>query len=110
MEHLLRLSPALAITARDAMRQVEVEELGMETFVTSFEEIGRAEGRVEGRVEERRDLVLRQLNRKIGPLTAELHAQVAALTAEQLLALSEALLDFTGVMDLTAWLDQRPSD
>jgi hypothetical protein len=103
MEHVLRLGPALAETARAAMRQVEVEETGMDTFVTSFEEIGAARGRAD----ERRDLVLRLLDRKIGPLSADLRAQVAALAPEALLDLSEALLDFTSVDDLSAWLAQR---
>jgi len=68
-------------------------------FVTSFEEFGRVEGQ--------RDLVLRQLNRKVGPLTEELQARVAALAPDGLLTLSEALLDFTDHGDLIAWLDQQ---
>ena len=71
----------------------------MTGFVTSFEEIGRVEGQ--------RDLVLRQLNRKVGPLTEELQARVAALAPDGLLTLSEALLDFTDQADLIAWLDQQ---
>ncbi|WP_129676108.1 DUF4351 domain-containing protein [Candidatus Chloroploca sp. Khr17] len=99
MEHLLRLQPELARQARDAMRQVEQEELGMETFVTSFEEIGREEGQ--------RELVLRLLTRKVGPLSATVQAQVTALSGEALLDLSDALLDFTQAADLTTWLDQH---
>ncbi len=91
----------------------------METFVTSFEEIGweaghaeglaagRVEGRAEGLVEGQRDIVLRLLERKVGALPADLQAQITALTAEQLLRLSDALLDFTSVADLTAWLEQQ---
>ena len=75
----------------------------MTGFVTSFEEFGRVEGRAEGQ----RDLVLRQLNRKVGPLADELQARVAALVPEVLLTLSEALLDFTDQTDLIAWLDQQ---
>ncbi|NJM07243.1 DUF4351 domain-containing protein [Candidatus Gracilibacteria bacterium] len=33
--------------------------------------------------------------------------QVELLSAEQLLALGEALLDFTTVEELAAWLDRR---
>ena len=99
MEHLLRLDPELARQARDAMRHVEEEELGMTTFVTSFEEIGRAD--------ERRDLVLRLLARKVGPLAPELQARVAALDLEAMLVLSEALLDFAALADLSAWLKQQ---
>jgi hypothetical protein len=70
-------------------------------FITSFEEIGRAEGQLE----ERRAIILRQLNRKVGPLTEELNARVSALPPELLLALSEALLDFAAQTDLVNWLD-----
>ena len=87
----------------------------MERFVTSFEEIGREEGLAEGReegqakgrTEGQRTLVLRQLTRKVGPLAPELQARVAALDPEALLTLSEALLDFTSMADLTAWLTEQ---
>ncbi|GAB4426120.1 MAG: hypothetical protein OHK0015_06680 [Chloroflexi bacterium OHK40] len=75
----------------------------MTHFVTSFEEIGRAEGRLE----ERQALVLRLLNRKIGPLANKLQVRVAVLAPDTLLTLSEALLDFTSQSDLLAWLDQQ---
>ncbi len=119
MEHILRLDPVLAQRAFDQMRQVEQEVYGMEHFVTSFEEIGREaglaeglalgriEGRAEGQVQERRDLVVRQLERKVGSLPLEIREQLMALTAEQLLRLSDALLDFTHMADLTAWLAQE---
>ena len=67
----------------------------MTGFVTSFEEFGRVEGQ--------RDLVLRQLNRKVGPLTEELQARVAALAPE-------GLLDFTNQTDLLVWLDQNSDE
>jgi len=103
LEHLLRLDPTRALQARATMRQVELEETGMDTFVTSFEEIGR----VEGQIEERRAIVLRLLNRKVGPLAEELQARVEILAPAVLLTLSEALLDFTDQTDLIAWLDQQ---
>ena len=79
----------------------------MERFVTSFEEIGREEGLVEGQTKGQRTLVLRLLTRKVGPLAPELQARVAALDPEALLTLSEALLDFTSMADLTAWLTEQ---
>ena len=75
----------------------------MSRFVTSFEELGRAEGRLE----ERQAIVLRQLNRKVGQLPEELRARVAALAPKTLLTLSEALLDFTAQSDLLVWIDQQ---
>ena len=81
----------------------------MERFVTSFEEIGREEGLVEGQTKGQRTLVLRLLTRKVGPLAPELQARIAALDPEALLTLSEALLDFTSMADLTAWLTEQVS-
>jgi hypothetical protein len=97
MEHLLRLPPPLVVVARDQLRRVEQEETGMDTFVTSFEEIGR--------MEERRDIVLRLLRRKVGALPDDVQARIAALSPEQLLTLSEVLLDFTTPEDLATWFD-----
>jgi hypothetical protein len=47
---------------------------------------------------------LRQLNRRCGPLTDATTACTQALPLEQLEALTDALLDFTGPVDLAAWL------
>jgi hypothetical protein len=60
----------------------------------------REQGREEGQVE----LLLRQLIRRCGPLSAETTAQVQQLHAEQLLELADALLDFTSAADLEQWL------
>lgn len=96
----------------------------METFATSFEEIGLAEGLAKGRTEGRADglaegladglakgraegqieIVRRQLTRKIGALPDAEQERIAALSAAQVLALGEALLDFGSLADLTAWL------
>ncbi|MCG9890894.1 MAG: DUF4351 domain-containing protein [Thermosynechococcaceae cyanobacterium MS004] len=51
-----------------------------------------------------RSLVLRQLAHRGGALPATVEAQVQALALPQLEALGEALLDFTGLDDLTDWL------
>jgi hypothetical protein len=99
IEHMLRLGPQFAEEAHATMQQVEQEETGMDTFVSSIEEFGI--------LKERRTLALRQLNRKVGPLAEELQARVAALAPERLLELSDALLDFTSTADLVAWLDEH---
>ncbi len=91
--------------------------------VTSFEEIGReaglaeglALGRIEGRAEGlaagelkgQRTLVVRLPEHKVGALSEEIQTQIMVLTAEQLLRLSAALLDFTSVADITTWLAQQ---
>ncbi len=78
----------------------------MDAFVTSFEEIGRAEGLAEGALRGQRTLILHQLGCKLGPLNEALQARINALAAPQLLSLSDALLDFTNQADLVTWLDR----
>ena len=68
-------------------------------------EEGRQEGRQEGEAQGEAKVTLRQLNRRCGPLTTT--ARIQALPLEQLEALAEALLDFSGPADLTAWLEEH---
>jgi hypothetical protein len=96
-DRLLRLPGDLALEAREAMRAIE-EEYAV-TYITSYEELARAE--------ERRNMVLDLLAYKYGPLEDALRADVEALSFDQLLMLSRALLDFTNATDLRAWLDQQ---
>jgi len=65
---------------------------------------GRQEGEAKGRQEEAVSMALRLLNRRCGPLTDATTAQIQALPLEQLEALADALLDFTGPDDLATWL------
>jgi hypothetical protein len=58
----------------------------------------------EGRQEEAASMTLRLLNRRCGALTDTTTAQIQALPLEQLEALADALLDFTGPDDLATWL------
>jgi flagellar biosynthesis/type III secretory pathway protein FliH len=53
---------------------------------------GKAEGKAEGLELGMKSLLLRQLERKFGPLSAEHHAKLDAATTEQLERYSEALL------------------
>lgn len=68
---------------------------------------GRQEGELKERQEGERSLVLRQLSRRIGSLSPEVLSSVEALSLPQLEMLGEALLDFTGVDDLTTWLQSN---
>ena len=65
---------------------------------------GRQEGREEGRQQEAASVTLRLLVRRCGPLSEATSARIQSLPLEQLEALAEALLDFQGPGDLTAWL------
>ena len=65
---------------------------------------GRKEGRQEGEALEAAKMTLRQLNRRCGLVSDTTTAQIQALPVDQLEALADALLDFTGPADLAAWL------
>jgi predicted transposase YdaD len=67
-------------------------------YITSVEQIGIEKGK--------RSLIMRQLTHRIGEVPADLAAQIEALPLARLEALGEALLDFTGLPDLQAWLNQ----
>ena len=47
---------------------------------------------------------IRQLTRRCGPLAEATIAQIQALPLDPLESLADALLDFQGPADLTAWL------
>jgi predicted transposase YdaD len=68
---------------------------------------GRQEGEARGRAAEAAAMTLRQLHRICGPLSDATTAQIQALPLEQLEELAEALLDFGGLDDLTAWLAEH---
>jgi predicted transposase YdaD len=61
-------------------------------------------GEARGRVAEAAAVALRQLNRRCGPLNEAVVTSIQALPLEQLETLTDALLDFNGPDDLTAWL------
>jgi predicted transposase/invertase (TIGR01784 family) len=98
----LVLNPAAIrqILRRDVMRESAVYQ----EILAEGRAEGEARGRVEGRTEGERLLVLQLLNRQVGTLDAADEAQVMTLSVSQIEALAEALLRFTTVADLQAWL------
>lgn len=64
------------------------------------EALGEARGEARGEAK----VTLRLLARRCGPLSEATTARIQALPLEQLEALAEALLDFSGPDDLVAWL------
>ena len=66
----------------------------------------RESGKAQGRREEAVSLILRLLNRRLGEISSTLGQQIQELSLEQLETLGEALLDFTSLTDLTAWLSE----
>jgi Domain of unknown function (DUF4351) len=87
------------------------EEERKVAYISSIQRIGIKEGRKEGRKEgieeERRSLIQELLEEQVGPLTGELQAQVETLDLKQLKALGKALLKFSQVDDLKAWLARQ---
>ena len=63
-----------------------------------------AEGEARGEARGEAKLALRQLNLLCGPLSEPTTARIQALPLEQLEALTEALLQFSGPADLERWL------
>jgi predicted transposase/invertase (TIGR01784 family) len=78
---------------------------------TSWEEIGIEKGIEQGIEQgierERRSLVLRQLNQKLGSLPTALTETISARPPAQLEILAIALLNFTTVADLETWLQEN---
>ena len=69
---------------------------------------GEARGEARGRAAEAAATAIRLLNRRCGPLSTATTARIQALPLQQLEALTDALLDFSGPADLVSWLAQHP--
>lgn len=66
----------------------------------------KEEGREEGAEQATVNLVMRQLTKRFGELSAERRAEISDLPLSVLEDLSEALLDFTSLADLETWLTE----
>lgn len=86
----------------DIARMEPVEQEVVMKIVTSWME----EGIEQGKQQATQSLVMRQLPRRIGALTPELQERIQQLSLTQLEDLVVALLDFSEVADLEAWLHQ----
>jgi hypothetical protein len=106
VDNYLRLEGQEMATFQAELDRIEPgqKEAVMEVL-TSWTEEGIERGLERGAQRER-SLVLRLLNRRVGTLPETIQTQVEALPLEQLEALGEALLDFTGLSDLENWLAQ----
>ncbi len=82
------------------------EEEVME-IVTSWMREGIERGLQQGRQQEAVSLIMRLLTRRFGSLTPQLQERIQRLSTAELEDLGEALLDFTAVADLEAWLGDR---
>jgi predicted transposase YdaD len=85
----------------------EEQELIMQLSPLYLEKIQAAEliGEERGRQIGECELVLRLLKKRVGNISPTDQMQIKSLTLAQLEALGEALLDFTGAIDLEQWLN-----
>ncbi len=86
--------------------QREVEEM---LGITLKETRVYREIKEEGREAEARSLILRLLNRRVGELPEDVRQQIEILSLSELENLGEALLDFSNMPDLQAWLEENTS-
>ena len=97
---LMQRLPQLSNQEIMVIAGIPMEELRHTRAAQDWLTAGRQEGRQEGEAA----MTLRLLNRRCGPLSEATTAEIQALPLEQLEALADALLDFTGPADLAAWL------
>jgi predicted transposase/invertase (TIGR01784 family) len=80
--------------------------LGIEFAQTRVYREASLEGEVRGELREAQTLILRLLKRRVGNVSIDLETQIKTLPLERLEELGEALLDFSQITDLVAWLNQ----
>lgn len=80
-------------------RKLEDQELIMQLSPLYLAEIQAAEERGEQAV------IMRQLKRRVGDLSVQVQDSIKSLPVEKLENIGDALLDFTGMDDLTDWLN-----
>ncbi len=69
--------------------------------ITKATRIGREQGIEQGIKQGKLELVLRLLERRVGPLSSEIQTRISQLSAEQLENLGEAVLELASVSDVT---------
>ncbi len=90
-----------------ALINIPTDHLRHTRFAQDWIEEGRLEGEARGRAAEAAAVALRLLNRRCGALSEATTARIQALPLQQLEALTDALLDFSGPADLAVWLAQH---
>jgi predicted transposase YdaD len=73
-------------------------------IVTSWMEQGIEQGRQEAITKEK-DLIVRQIKRKVGNIDMELETQIKSLNLEVIEVLAETIFDLATVEDLRNWLE-----
>jgi predicted transposase YdaD len=94
----LQLQLELGKVESDAVREAVMN------LTNPFIELGKQRGRQEGIAEGQAELVLKQLSRRLGNLSASRARAVRKLSPPKIEALGEALLEFRSSTDLAQWL------
>ncbi len=92
------------------VKSKDAREAAMELtnpFIELGKRRGRQEGILEGRHEGQAELVLKLLARRLGSISRTHERAIRKLSAENIEALGEALLDFNVPADLAHWLRQN---
>jgi predicted transposase/invertase (TIGR01784 family) len=115
---IIEILTAIMVYKFTTLTRQEVEAmLGLTTLQeTRFYQDAKSEGREEGREEGeqigetrgQQSLTQRLLECKVGVLSPTMLQQIEALSPPQIEALAIALLDFTQLLDLEAWLQSQP--
>jgi predicted transposase/invertase (TIGR01784 family) len=91
----------------NAMLGIELEQTRVyQEAKAEGETIGEAKGLERG-LQQERSLVVRLLTKKLGNLTPNIQSRISELSIDRVESLGEALLDFTSISDLEAWLSQN---
>ena len=94
----------LGITLKETRVYREIKEEGRVEGLEEARQEAREEARQEGRVEEAVNFVIRLLTKRFGEIPQSMLEHISSLPLPVLENLSEALLDFSSMADLQAWL------
>lgn len=101
---IMELVTTIMLYRFEQLSQMEVESM---LGITLKETRVYREIKEEGRREEAANLISRLLTKRLGELSEEIRSSIAGLSLPVLEDLSEAVLDFTSLADLQAWLVAR---
>jgi predicted transposase/invertase (TIGR01784 family) len=104
MEVVPEIGKALRIANQANLSPEELEDLEKREMFLGDQQGAIIKGREEGIKEGQLKLVVRLLERRVGEIAPDIQSRIRRLSIEQLENLGEAVLDFTSVSDLMAWL------
>ena len=100
----MELVTTIMVYKFEQLSRIEVESM---LGITLKETRVYREIKEEGRREEAANLIIRLLTKRFGELSKEMRSSISGFPLPVLEDLSEAVLDFTSLADLQAWLIAR---